>query len=214
MGYARRDGTTMTIHVHNLSCSFHSRPVLSNLTVNFPSAYVTALTGASGSGKTTLLNLIGGLIQPDAGSITFKGENIAGMNSRARRKYRRKNVGYLFQDYGLVPDLSVIENIKIGAPAASSKDIAETLGLVGLLGADKRKASELSGGEQQRVALSRLILANPLVVLADEPTGALDAENSRVVLMHLRQFASRGAVVVVATHSSYIAENADRVVKL
>lgn len=214
MGYARRDGTTMTIHVHNLSCSFHSRPVLSNLTVNFPSAYVTALTGASGSGKTTLLNLIGGLIRPDAGSITFKGENIAGMNSRARRKYRRKNVGYLFQDYGLVPDLSVIENIKIGAPAASSKDIAETLGLVGLLGADKRKASELSGGEQQRVALSRLILANPPVVLADEPTGALDAENSRVVLMHLRQFASRGAVVVVATHSSYIAENADRVVKL
>ncbi|WP_115243552.1 ATP-binding cassette domain-containing protein [Corynebacterium renale] len=204
----------MTIHVHSLSCSFHSRPVVSNLTANFPSACVTALTGASGSGKTTLLNLIGGLIQPDSGSITFKGENIAGMSSRARRKFRRENVGYLFQDYGLVPDLSVTENIKIGAPDASSQDIAETLGQVGLPGAEKRKASELSGGEQQRVASSRLILANPPIVLADEPTGALDTENSRVVLRRLRQFARGGAVVVVATHSSYIADNADRVVML
>lgn len=175
---------------------------------------LTALTGASGSGKTTLLNMLGGLTTPDAGSIECDSINIAAMSTRARRKFRRATVGYLFQYYGLVPDLSVAENIKIALPRLSREAMAVTLADVGLPGSEKRTVSELSGGEQQRIALARLILTDPKIVLADEPTGALDEANAHRVLSQLRDFAQRGAVVVVATHSSYIADNADTVVRL
>ena len=103
----------MTIQVSEVSCAFGERMVLQTFTATFLAGRITALTGPSGSGKTTLLNMLGGLTTPDSGTIEFKGLDIASMNSGARRKYRRANVGYLFQDYGLVPDLSVLENIKI-----------------------------------------------------------------------------------------------------
>lgn len=204
----------MTIQVREVSCGFRNKQVISNFTASFLAGRVTALTGSSGSGKTTLLNMLGGLTTPDSGTIEFEEHNIAAMGSRARRIFRRNNVGYLFQDYGLVPDLSVTENIKIAVPRASREDIATTLTEVGLGGSEKKTVSELSGGEQQRIALARLILSAPKIVLADEPTGALDEANAHIVLKNLQQFAQRGAVVVVATHSAYIAENADKVVRL
>lgn len=204
----------MTIYVRNVSCAFRSRAIFQDFTAHFEAGRLTALTGASGSGKTTLLNMLGGLIVPDTGSIEFEGKDLAAMSSRARRKFRRADVGYLFQDYGLVSDLTVEDNIKIAVPRISSEALAAVLADVGLGGSEKRTVSELSGGEQQRIALARLILAEPKIVLADEPTGALDEENSQLVLKKLRQFVQNGAVVVVATHSSYIAENADTVVKL
>lgn len=204
----------MTIYVRNLSCAFGARAIIQDFTAHFDAGRLSALTGASGSGKTTLLNMLGGLIVPDAGSIEVEGQDLAAMSSRERRKFRRANVGYLFQDYGLVSDLTVEDNIKIAVPRVSSEAEAAVLADVGLGGTEKRTVSELSGGEQQRIALARLILAEPKIVLADEPTGALDEENSHLVLMKLRQFAQNGAVVVVATHSAYIAENADTVVKL
>lgn len=204
----------MTIYVRNLSCAFRARTIIHDFTAHFDAGRLTALTGASGSGKTTLLNMLGGLIVPDAGSIEVEGQDLAAMSSRERRKFRRANVGYLFQDYGLVSDLTVEDNITIAVPRVSSEAVAAVLADVGLGGSEKRTVSELSGGEQQRIALARLILSEPKIVLADEPTGALDEENSRLVLMKLRQFAQSGAVVVVATHSAYIAENADTVVKL
>ncbi|WP_296134094.1 ATP-binding cassette domain-containing protein [uncultured Corynebacterium sp.] len=206
--------TAMTLNVRNVSCAFKYRTIIHDLTAHFTAGQLTALTGASGSGKTTLLNMLGGLIVPDTGSIEFDGHNLATMSSRARRKFRRANVGYLFQDYGLVSDLTVEENIKIAVPRVSSEALAAVLADVGLGGSEKRTVSELSGGEQQRIALARLILSEPNIVLADEPTGALDEENSHLVLNKLRQFARNGAVVVVATHSAYIADNADAVVKL
>lgn len=204
----------MTIFVRNLSCAFRARTIIHDFTAHFDAGRLTALTGASGSGKTTLLNMLGGLIVPDTGSIEFEGKDLAAMSSRERRKFRRAYVGYLFQDYGLVSDLTVEDNIKIAVPRVSSEALAAVLADVGLGGSEKRTVSELSGGEQQRIALARLILAEPKIVLADEPTGALDEENSQLVLKKLRQFAQNGAVVVVATHSAYIAENADTVVKL
>ncbi len=204
----------MTISVRNISVDFGSRTIFKDFSESFESSRITALTGASGSGKTTLLNMLGGLTTPDSGSISYDGQDIAAMSSRARRHFRRAKVGYLFQDYGLVPDLSVLDNIKLATPRADRTSIAAVLAEVGLGGSEKRTVSELSGGEQQRVALSRVILSKPEIVLADEPTGALDGENSRLVLTKLRQFAQNGAVVVVATHSSYIASNADRSVKL
>lgn len=204
----------MTIHVREVSCAFGKRTVLRKFTGTFRAGQITALTGSSGSGKTTLLNMLGGLTTPDSGSIEFEGLDIASMNSGARRKFRRANVGYLFQDYGLVPDLSVTENIKIAVPRISRETVAAALAEVGLGGSEKRTVSELSGGEQQRIALARLILAQPKIVLADEPTGSLDEANAQLVLNHLRQFAQHGAVVVVATHSTFIAKNSDEVVKL
>ncbi|WP_394281825.1 heme ABC exporter ATP-binding protein CcmA [Corynebacterium sp.] len=204
----------MTIYVREISCAFGSRMIIKNFTETFKAGRVAALTGPSGSGKTTLLNMLGGLVVPDSGSIEFDSRDIATMSSRARRKFRRANVGYLFQDYGLVPDLSVAENIKIAVPRVSASTLAAALEEVGLSGTEKRTVSELSGGEQQRIALTRLIITEPKIVLADEPTGALDGTNSQIVLMHLRRFAENGAVVVVATHSAYIAENVDEVVKL
>lgn len=187
---------------------------MDRFTTTIEAGRLTALTGSSGKGKTTLLNMLGGLTTPDSGSIEFEGQDIAAMSSRARRKFRRANIGYLFQDYGLVSDLSVLENVKIAVPRVSRAALAETLAEVGLAGAEKRTVSELSGGEQQRIALTRLILTEPKIVLADEPTGSLDQANSELVLKHLRRFVQRGAVVVVATHSPFIADNADEVVKL
>ena len=204
----------MTIYVREVSCAFRGRTIVRDFSATFEAGRVTALTGSSGSGKTTLLNMLGGLIKPDSGSIEFDGRDIAAMGSRARRKFRRSNVGYLFQDYGLVSDLSVTENIKIAVPRVPSEAMAVALTKVGLEGSEKRTVSELSGGEQQRIALARLILTKPKIVLADEPTGALDQANSELVLNQLREFAQSGAVVVVATHSAYIADNADGVVKL
>lgn len=204
----------MTIYVRRVSCAFRSRTIIRDSSATFEAGRITALTGSSGSGKTTLLNMLGGLIKPDSGSIEFDGRDIAAMGSRARRKFRRNNVGYLFQDYGLVSDLSVTENIKIAVPRVPSEAMAVALTKVGLEGSEKRTVSELSGGEQQRIALARLILTKPKIVLADEPTGALDQANSELVLNQLREFAQSGAVVVVATHSAYIADNADGVVKL
>ncbi|MGV0345854.1 heme ABC exporter ATP-binding protein CcmA [Corynebacterium coyleae] len=204
----------MTIQVREVSCVFGERMVLQTFTATFRAGRITALTGPSGSGKTTLLNMLGGLTAPDSGTIEFEGLDIASMNSGARRRFRRANVGYLFQDYGLVPDLSVLENIKIAVPRISRERVAAALAAVGLGGTETRTVSELSGGEQQRIALARLVLAQPKIVLADEPTGALDEANAQLVLKHLRQFAQDGAVVVVATHSSYIADNSDGVVEL
>lgn len=204
----------MTIQVNEVSCAFGERTVLQDFTATFRAGRITALTGPSGSGKTTLLNMLGGLTTPDSGTIEFEGLDIASMNSRARRKFRRANVGYLFQDYGLVSDLSVIENIKIAVPRISRETMEAALNEVGLGGSEKRTVSELSGGEQQRIALVRLILAQPKIVLADEPTGALDKANAQLVLKHLRHFAQEGAVVVVATHSAFIANNSDEVVEL
>lgn len=204
----------MTIYVREVSCAFRGRTVIKDFTATFEASRVTALTGASGSGKTTLLNMLGGLTTPDSGKIEFEGQNIAAMSSRARRKFRRASVGYLFQDYGLVSDLSVAENIKIAIPRVAGETMAAALARVGLRGSEKRTVSELSGGEQQRIALARLILAEPKIVLADEPTGALDDANLQLVFEQLHQFAERGSTVVVATHSAFIADSADEVVKL
>lgn len=204
----------MTIRVHDITCAFGDRQILSHFSATFSSGRVTAVTGSSGSGKTTLLNLLGGLTTPTSGSIEFGQIDIATLSSRKRRKFRRAYVGYLFQDYGLVPDLTVEDNIKIAQPRLPRSTLAATLAEVGLGGSEKQTVSQLSGGEQQRIALARLILTKPRIVLADEPTGSLDRKNSQLVMKKLREFAEQGAVVVVATHSAYIADSADEVVTI
>ena len=203
----------MEIQVEDLHYSVKGKMILSGLTRSFAAGRVTALTGVSGSGKTTLLNLLGGLISPDKGSIMWDGNNIASLSAGRLRKYRRECVGYLFQDYGLVPDLTVVDNVKLAASNVSRRAFDEALdsalAQVGLRGYEKRVVSGLSGGEQQRVALARILISKLKIVLADEPTGALDEDNAQLVAEHLRAFADQGAVVVVATHSKHVADQAD-----
>ena len=174
------------ITVSNLTKSFHKQPPLwENLSFDVPPHSVTALTGPSGSGKSTLLNCIGALETPDSGSIQVFGTEVTKLGYRKARKYRRDYVGYLFQDYALIPDQTVYDNINLAArpnkilpTKAMLTQIAQALDQVGLAGYERRQVCELSGGEQQRVAIARLLVRPPKVVLADEPTGALDHDTA------------------------------------
>ena len=210
------------ITVSNLTKSFHKQPPLwENLSFDVPPHSITALTGPSGSGKSTLLNCIGALEAPDSGSIQVFGTEVTKLGYRKARKYRRDYVGYLFQDYALIPDQTVYDNINLAArpnqifpSKAMLTQVAEVLEQVGLAGYERRQVCELSGGEQQRVAIARLLVRPPKVVLADEPTGALDHDNSLRVIGHLRDLADGGASVVVATHSDLVAGSADQHMKV
>ena len=210
------------ITVSNLTKSFHKQPPLwENLSFDVPPHSVTALTGPSGSGKSTLLNCIGALETPDSGSIQVFGTEVTKLGYRKARKYRHDYVGYLFQDYALIPDQTVYDNINLAArpnqifpSKAMLTQVAEVLEQVGLAGYERRQVCELSGGEQQRVAIARLLVRPPKVVLADEPTGALDHDNSLRVIGHLRDLADGGASVVVATHSDLVADSADQNMKV
>lgn len=210
------------ITVSNLTKSFHKQPPLwENLSFDVPPHSITALTGPSGSGKSTLLNCIGALETPDSGSIQVFGTEVTKLGYRKARKYRHDYVGYLFQDYALIPDQTVYDNINLAArpnqifpSKAMLTQVAEVLEQVGLAGYERRQVCELSGGEQQRVAIARLLVRPPKVVLADEPTGALDHDNSLQVIAHLRDLADGGASVVVATHSDLVAGSADQHIKV
>ena len=210
------------ITVSNLTKGFHKQPPLwDNLSFDVPPHSVTALTGPSGSGKSTLLNCIGALETPDSGSIQVFGTEVTKLGYRKARKYRRDYVGYLFQDYALIPGQTVYDNINLAArpnkilpTKAMLTQIAQALDQVGLAGYERRQVCELSGGEQQRVAIARLLVRPPKVVLADEPTGARDHDNSLRVIAHLRDLADGGASVVVATHSDLVADSADQHIKV
>ena len=210
------------ITVSNLTKSFHKQPPLwENLSFDVPPHSITALTGPSGSWKSTLLNCIGALETPDSGSIQVFGTEVTKLGYRKARKYRHDYVGYLFQDYALIPDQTVYDNINLAArpnqifpSKAMLTQVAEVLEQVGLAGYERRQVCELSGGEQQRVAIARLLVRPPKVVLADEPTGALDHDNSLRVIGHLRDLADGGASVVVATHSDLVADSADQNMKV
>ena len=201
------------ITVSNLTKSFHKQlPLWENLSFDVPPHSVTALTGPSGSGKSTLLNCIGALETPDSGSIQVFGTEVTKLGYRKARKYRRDYVGYLFQDYALIPDQTVYDNINLAArlnknpTKAMLTQIAQALDQVRLARCEHRT--------QQRVAIARLLVRPPKVVLADEPTGALDHDNSLRVIAHLRDLADGGASVVVATHSDLVADSADQHIKV
>ncbi|MEU1015903.1 ABC transporter ATP-binding protein [Streptomyces sp. NPDC005898] len=176
-----------------------------------------ALVGPSGSGKSTLLNCLGLLDKPSAGVIRYEGKDITRFGKRETREFRRDTLGYLFQNYALIDNVTVGENLEVSArPRRGAKGqrgavIAEALGRVGMAGREKELIHYLSGGEQQRVALARLIVKQPALVLADEPTGALDDANSAIVIDILREMSEAGCAVVIATHDADVRERCDAV---
>ncbi|NQX16687.1 ATP-binding cassette domain-containing protein [Rathayibacter sp. VKM Ac-2857] len=195
----------------HLAKGYGRRTLWSGLDVTVASGSTLALTGASGSGKSTLLNCLGLLDAPDSGSIEVDGEELTRLRAHGRRRFRRDRLGYLFQSYALVDTATVEQNLAIalGERRGRSDRFERALDRVGLAGRGRERVARLSGGEQQRVALARLLVKSPTLVLADEPTGALDAENSETVLDVLTELAGHGASVVVATHDPAIASWCD-----
>lgn len=197
------------------------RPVLAGAELALLPGEVVALLGASGSGKSTLLNLAAGIDLPDAGEVCFDGRDLARLSETARTRLRRRQVGIVFQFFNLVPTLTVAENARLPlelnglADAAGLARVAALLDAVGLADAARRWPGELSGGEQQRVALVRALVHRPKLLLADEPTGALDAANgARVLDLLLRLAREHAATVLIVTHAAEVAAAADRRLRL
>jgi len=177
---------------------------------------LVVILGASGAGKTTILNLLGGMDAASAGQILVDGENIASLNEKRLTDYRRAKVGFVFQFYNLITNLTAIENVEFAAETcADHLDAQQVLALVGLEDRMGNFPAQLSGGEQQRVAIARAVAKNPLLLLCDEPTGALDYATSKAVLRLLADINSRyGKTVVIITHNTALAAIADRVIRI
>lgn len=189
---------------------------LRDLDLDVNAGEFVVLLGPSGSGKSTLLNILGGLDIPSAGHAMWRDHVLTGADEAALTAYRRDHVGFVFQFYNLIPSLTVRENVMLVAEIAQDPMAAEeALGLVGLSHRLDHFPGELSGGEQQRVAVARAIVKRPDVLLCDEPTGALDVETGRLVLSAI-QCANRklGATTVVITHNTAIAGMADRILRM
>ena len=174
------------------------------------------LLGPSGSGKSTLLNIIGGIDDAEEGTITIDGESMADMTEKRLTLYRRRHLGYIFQMYNLIPNLTVRENIEVGAYLSENPlDLDELLEILGLTQHQNKLPNQLSGGQQQRTAIGRAIIKNPDILLCDEPTGALDYHTSKEILKLIETVNQKyGNTIIMVTHNDAIRHMADRVVRL
>ncbi len=174
------------------------------------------ILGSSGSGKSTLLNMLGGMDRPDRGSILFRGQEISRLNDRGLTAYRRKNIGFVFQSFNLIAELTVRENVALTADTSKDARIVEhTLEMLGLMDKQNSYPSQLSGGQQQRTAIARALAARSDLLLCDEPTGALDYETGKQILVQLEALSRQhGKTVVIVTHTQEIGKMADRVLRM
>ena len=190
--------------------------VLKGIDMSMEKGEIGALLGPSGSGKSTLLNILGGIDQADDGYIAIDGERTGDMSEKELTLYRRKHLGYVFQMYNLIPNLSIRENIEVGAYLSDNPlDVDELMKTLGLYEHRNKLPNQLSGGQQQRTAIGRAIVKNPDILLCDEPTGALDYHTSKEILQLIEDVNKKyGNTVVIVTHNGEIEHMADRVVKL
>ncbi len=187
---------------------------LDGLSLQLFTGQFVVILGASGSGKSTLLNLIGGMDTVSEGSINIAGVDITKLSEKMYAQYRREVVGFIFQFYNLMPNLTVLENVELSELPGGMK-AEDALKAVGLENKHNSFPSELSGGEQQRVSIARAIVKNPTVLLCDEPTGALDSKTGKKIIKLLMDVnKNKDKIVVVVTHNAAIAEIADRVIKI
>ncbi|MDH2393272.1 ABC transporter ATP-binding protein [Streptomyces sp. HNM0663] len=225
-GPADRSGDTASmVRVHNLHRSYGSgsRAVhaLRGVSFDIPRGELVALKGRSGSGKTTLLNLVGGLDAPDEGTIVIDGTDLTRLDDNGLLALRRDRIGFVFQSFGLIPILTAAENVGVplrlrrADPREREERAALLLELVGLAGHAAQRPGELSGGQQQRVAIARALANRPAVLIADEPTGQLDADTGLAVMELLRAVVrGEGVTALVATHDAQLLGLADRVLEL
>lgn len=209
----------MFLQIRDLKKSYGSGAnrieVLKGLDFTVKKGEFCVLLGPSGCGKSTLLNVIGGIDTPDSGSIIIQGEKMEDMNERKLTLYRRKHLGYVFQMYNLIPNLTVKENIEVGAYLSDNPlEIDQLLKTLGLHEHKDSLPSQLSGGQQQRTAIGRALVKNPDILLCDEPTGALDYNTSKEILKLIEEVnQTYGNTIIMVTHNDAIKDMADRVIK-
>ena len=201
----------MIIELKNINKKYGSRELFQNLDFSIKKGEMVAITGASGSGKSTLLNIMGLIDKPDSGEVLICGNKNPYDKEKIKLNLFRNNIGYLFQNYALVDNYTVSKNLDIALEYVKVTDKdkkklkEEALDKVGLLDKLNNKVFELSGGEQQRVALARLMLKKNDIILADEPTGSLDENNKNIILKLLKQLNNEGKTIVVVTHDKVVA---------
>lgn len=189
--------------------------VLQGISLEMKDGDFIVILGASGSGKSTFLNVISGLERPDSGKVFYDGTDITVLSDNELTTFRKENVGFIFQQYYLLPNMDVDKNVKMGADLADNKDYKTVIAAVGLGEKLHKYPSELSGGEQQRVSVARALAKKPRVLFLDEPTGALDELTGRDVLDYICKLKKKyGFTIVMVTHNLNIAEMANTVIKM
>ncbi len=208
------------VEINNLTKKYEKKTILRDISLTVEEGEFVCIHGKSGCGKSTLLNIIGLIEKYDSGSVKLFGNDINRTSIFARQKLIRYKIGYLFQNYALVDDSSVMNNLLMGMKYIKESDkikkskISETLKLVGLDGYEKKMIYKLSGGEQQRVAIARVMLKPSELILADEPTGSLDPENRDIVMDLLKKLNNEGKTILLVSHDVNVVKSADRVVEL
>ena len=208
------------LEMKNITKTFPGVKALDNVKLKVEEAEIHALVGENGVGKSTLMNIIGCLDIPTSGEYFLNGIDVSTMNEKELAHVRNKQIGFIFQQYNLIPKLNVLENVELpllyrGLSASERKERAlEALGRVGLADRAKKFPNQLSGGQQQRVSIARALAGNPPVILADEPTGALDSKTGKEVLEFLKQLNREGTTIILITHDNGIAEQIPRVVRI
>jgi lipoprotein-releasing system ATP-binding protein len=209
------------IRTIGITKSYGELKVLKGIDIEIKEKEVVSIVGASGAGKTTLLQILGTLDKPDSGTITFNATDTGRLRGKALASFRNSNIGFVFQFHQLLPEFTAIENVCIPAyiagksKAEAEARAAELLGFLNLSDRLEHKPSELSGGEQQRVAVARALINNPSVILADEPSGNLDSENKNELhKLFFRLRDSFGQTIVIVTHDRQLARMSDRILQI
>ncbi|MCM8758332.1 MAG: ABC transporter ATP-binding protein [Candidatus Omnitrophica bacterium] len=209
------DNVTKVYHLGGIDI-----PVLRGISCEIKKGEHVAIMGPSGSGKTTMLNIIGCLDRVTSGRYLFEGKDISSFDDDALSEVRQKKIGFIFQSYNLIPQLTVLENIEMPLfyqhldERKTREKAMELAKMVGLGDRIKHKPSELSGGQQQRVAIARALMNNPLLILADEPTGNLDSVSGREIMKLLCELNEKGTTLIVVTHDAGVAKYARRIIRM
>ena len=203
------------IELKGVRKSYGANEVLKGIDLRIERQDYLVILGASGSGKSTLLNILSGLEKPDQGEVLYDGANIASLSENQLTKFRKDNIAFIFQQYYLLQELTVVQNVKMGAHLAKNQDYLPIIEAMGLKEKIHQYPSELSGGEQQRVAIARALAKKPKVLFLDEPTGALDEATGRQILSFIAQMKKElGFTLVMVTHNEHISQLANTVVRV